>query len=62
MHTAEVLALALESRRKPIPAPAKRRNIETGRTQPEASLSLPILLVGFGLLAGAAYLLVRRTN
>ena len=54
LHTAEVLALALET--QPTRKPTTRRHIEAGHTQPEASNPLLPVAAAAGLLAAGAYL------
>ena len=62
LHTAEVLALALDANQAaPTRKPTKRRPIETGHTQ--SSASNPLLpLAAVGLAAAALYLVTRSRN
>jgi len=60
MHTAEVLQMALQSQREPLPALKKGRRIEEGRTQPSAGFGATGLLLGAGVIAGIGWLLARR--
>lgn len=56
MHTAEVLAMALQQKPK---RPNSRRPIETGQTQPEASSPL-LSLVAAGALGAGLYFMLRE--
>jgi hypothetical protein len=60
MHIAEVLQMALQSEKDPLPVPKKRHFIEDRRIQPEAVLPGLGVLLGVGLVAGAGYMLVRK--
>ncbi|HLI77855.1 MAG TPA: hypothetical protein VKV02_12995, partial [Acidobacteriaceae bacterium] len=57
LHTAEVLALALDPH--PTGKPSRKRPIETGRTQPKASNPL-LPLAAAGLLGAGIYVFTRN--
>ncbi len=62
LHTAEVLALALGPNSAPTrPRPSRRRPIETGHAQPEASSPL-LPLAAAGLVGVGIYFLARNRN